>query len=129
MLVAGLSLLLAACGSPSTSVPGYYLPRHSGSTEGPTGAAQGTVQIQGGCFYLSGYLLIWPESYSLITTNGGISVIGDGFTVSTGYHIRLTGGVYEAGEPLPDAAKGALEVPCAGPYMWVTQIDAVEVSP
>ncbi|MDQ2933433.1 MAG: hypothetical protein M3R49_00360 [Chloroflexota bacterium] len=78
---------------------------------------------------MSGYLLIWPESYAMVKTDDGVLVIGDGFTVADGYHVRFTGGGFGVGEELPDAAKGALEVPCPGPYLWVTQIDAVEVTP
>lgn len=75
---------------------------------------------------MSGYLLIWPDTYSMVQTDAGVSVVGDGHTVAPGEQVRLTGGVYEAGEELPDAAKDAAQVPCAGPYMWVTKIDAVE---
>jgi hypothetical protein len=127
---AGLCLILAACSSPASSVPGFYLPRHAGSGEGPAGLAEGVLDVVGGCFYLSlpqlqppeRYLLIWPDSYFFVTTQTGVAVSGAGRNWFDGDQVRIAGGIYEGNE-LPSAASGALQVPCDGPYMWVTTID------
>jgi hypothetical protein len=108
---------------------GYYLPRHTGSGQGPGLLGVGTVQLRSGCFYLEDYLLIWPETYSLVKTDGGVSVQGDGFTVTAGSEITYGGAAYEPSVELPDAAKGALLVPCPGPYIWVSEVSSVKGAP
>jgi hypothetical protein len=86
----------------------------------------GTLHLAaGGCFYLNTYLLIWPEKYTLVRTSDTVAVSGDGFIVGEGSKVDLSGGTYESAGELPDTAAAARDVPCHGPYIWVSRIEGV----
>lgn len=102
---------------------GKFLPRHSGSNEGPSGLAEGTLVEVSGCYRLNGYLLVWPDSYSLTSNSDGVAISGEGRELRSGQYVAVAGGEVDAAN-LP-AASSALEIPCSGPYLWVTEVSRV----
>lgn len=123
------AFLLTSCSafqSSAASLPdGYYFPKHRGSDSGPSGGNMGVLVLTDGCFRLGRSLLIWPEKYSMVATSGTVAVSGDGYLVGEGSLVDLSGGGYETKDELPDAAAAARDVPCDGPYYWVTRIEDV----
>ena len=118
---AGLLWLFAFPGAPA----GMQWPQHTMWGGGPTGRLSGTLVERDGCFFLRSnpgdleYLVIWPMFASLSSETEGPVIRIDGESVRPGDAIVLTGGEYGHG-PLPDAAQGALDVPCDGPYVITT---------
>lgn len=119
------ALLISGCGAATAQVvDSTYLPRHAGANEGPSVRIEGPIRLSEGCFYLNGYLAIWPSEFSLKKAEGEVAIHGGGFVIQDGSTIAVSGGTYD--DALPEAASSARDVPCPGPYLWVSEVISLE---
>jgi hypothetical protein len=82
------------------------------------------LELKDGCFYLNGYLAIWPSEFSLSKTETSADISGGGIRLGAGDRISVGGGLYESDHELPESAQAATDVPCHGPYLWVSEVNS-----
>jgi hypothetical protein len=81
---------------------------------------EGVLEDERGCFRMNGHLLVWPESFSLQRTDEGVAIAGDGWLFRAGSQLSVAGGEFD-GSTLPSLG----DIPCEGPYVWVSEVSDV----
>lgn len=118
-------VLIGCVEGESTNSESVYFLRHRAAAAAPLGLAEGIVQVRNRCVYLGPNLIIWPEHFSMVTTETATAITGDGFRIAVGDAVAIGGGQYDSVDDLPSDVIGGPELPCSGPYVWVSEVVSV----